>query len=274
MGRRAGETRKLLAFVRRDLLVALSYRAAFVGDLASICVQAIMFAFIGKLVNPAKLPSYGGHVASYLDFAMVGIIMTVLTGLLLHRVATAIRQEQMVGTLEAILSTPTRPGTIQAGLIAYDLLFTPLRMAVLLAVVALVFGLDFHANGILPATVLFAVFVPCIWGAGLLSAAGIVTFRRGSGLVGMGMGLAGLASGAFFPLALLPAWIQTIAELNPLAIGIEGVRSALLSDQGWGPIGHDVLLLAPWSVLAMLVGTYAFRAALAREQRRGTLGLY
>ncbi len=33
-------------------------------------------------------------------------------------------------------------------------------------------------------------------------------------------------------------------------------------------------VLAPWGVITLLVGSLAFRLALARERRLGTLGLY
>ena len=52
--------------------------------------------------------------------------------LLLQRVAMAVRQEQMIGTLEALLVTPTSPTTVQVGSVAFDLVFVPIRMALLL----------------------------------------------------------------------------------------------------------------------------------------------
>ena len=80
-------------------------------------------------------------------------------------------------------------------------------------------------------------FVPFVWGLGLVTAAAIVTFRRGTGLLGVIMSVLGLASGAFFPLALLPAWLQTLAEANPVAIAMEGTREALIGGAGWSAIG-------------------------------------
>ena len=128
---------------------------------------------------------------------------------------------------------------MQAGSAAFDLLFVPVRMAVLLLVVALTLGLDFQADGILPSLVLLLCFVPFVWGLGLIAAAAVVTFRRGGGVIGVAMAMLGLASGAFFPLALLPGWVQTIAEANPVAIAIEGTREALIGGSGWSGIGHQ-----------------------------------
>jgi ABC-2 type transport system permease protein len=268
------EARKLPAFVRRDLLVALSYRAAFASDLLQLAVQAVLFSFIGKLIDPAVLPAYGGTRVTYLEFAMIGVALSVLTGLLLQRVAMAIRQEQLIGTLEAVLATPTAPATVQAGSVAFDLIFVPVRMGALLLVVALAFGLDLHPNGILPSLVVLIAYVPFVWGLGLLSAAAVVTFRRGGGALGAGVGLLGVASGAFFPLALLPGWLHVLAQANPLAITIETLRETLIGGEGWTGVPTTAALLLLPSAASLALGLTAFRAALAREQHRGTLGLY
>ena len=268
------EARKIPAFLRRDLLTMLSYRAAFVGDLLAIAVQAMTFGFIAKLVDPSALPTYNGVRAGYFEFVMVGVVIATVSGLLLQKVSMAIRQEQMIGTLESLLVTPTHPTTVQAGSAAFDLLFVPVRMGVLLLVVALTLGLDFRADGVLPSVVLLGCFVPFVWGLGLIAAGAVVTFRRGGGVIGAAMAMLALASGAFFPLALLPDWLQAIAEANPVAIAIEGTRGALIGGTGWSDVGTGVLILVPLSVAAVLAGVVAFRAALRREYRNGTLGLY
>lgn len=268
------ELRKVPAFMRRDLLIMLSYRAAFVGDVVAIGLQAAMFGFVAKLVDPSRLPTYGGVQTGYFEFVMIGVVITTVSGLLLQKVATAIRQEQMIGTLEALLVSPTSPTTVQFGSIAFDLLFIPVRTAALLMVVSLTLGLDFRADGVLPSFVLLAAFVPFVWGLGLVTAAAIVTFRRGIGALSAVMGILGLAAGAFFPLSLLPDWLQRLAEANPVAIAMEGTREALIGGPDWTAVATGVLILVPFSAFALFAGIAAFRAALDREHRRGTLGLY
>lgn len=274
MGVGFSEARKVPAFVRRDFLTMISYRVAFVGDLLHVGVQALVFACIAKLVDPRMLPTYNGQVAPYLEFVMIGVVITAVSGLLLMRVATAIRDEQMIGTLESLLVTPSAPSTIQAGAVAFDLLFIPVRMGVLLGVFALLFGLDFYASGILPAVVTICLFIPFLWGLGLISAAAIVTFRKGTSIVAVGMSLMGLMSGAFFPLSALPPVLRVIAEVNPVAIAMNAIREALIGGVGWSALDAHVLLLVPLSALSLPIGIAAFRAALAREHRHGTLGLY
>jgi ABC-2 type transport system permease protein len=179
----------------------------------------------------------------------------------------------MIGTLEALLTTPTSTGTTLVGSAVFDLVYIPLRTAVFLIFMALVAGLDFTASGTIPALVLLLAFIPFVWGLGMCTAAAILTFRRGGGLMGIGAMALGLASGAFFPLSVLPAWVAQIAEYNPLAVAIEGLRETLLGGTGWAGVGEDLLLLVPMSCVALLLGSLLFRASLRRERRRGTLGL-
>lgn len=268
------EFAKLPAFLRRDLLIAWSYRLAFVSEWSGLALQAVMFYFVGRLVDPAVLPTFGGSHATYMEFAAVGIAMTAFVQLALSRVGTGLRAEQVQGTLESLLMTPTASSTIQFGTIFYDLLYIPLRTAVFLVLTAIVFGLHFDAGGFLPALTVLVAFIPFVWGLGVANAGFILTFRRGGGISGLVITLLTLFSGAFFPLELLPDWGQDAARLNPIAIAIDGMRQPLLGGSGWEGVGGDLLVLLPLSVLSLAVGLLAFRAALRREKRRGSLGLY
>jgi ABC-2 type transport system permease protein len=269
-----GEAAKVPAFLRRDFLIAWSYRMSFFSEIGGMLVQAVTFYFVGLLVNETLLPTYGGEQVTYMDFAAVGIAFGAFLSVGLGNVATAVRQEQLMGTLESLLMTPTLPATIQMGSVAYGLLFVPLRTGIFLALIAFAFGLNFSADGIAPAALIFLLFTPVVWGLGLLSAAGVMTFKRGTAGIGLGVTLLVLGSGAYFPLELLPDWAERLAQLNPLAIAIEGVRDALLGGAGWASLTSDVLLLVPMAAISLAAGMAAFRLAVRREHRRGTIGLY
>jgi ABC-2 type transport system permease protein len=269
-----GELRKLPAFVRRDFLVAWSYRLPFVGDWIGLALQAFMFYFVGLMVDPAKLPSFGGTQTTYMEFVAVGIAISAFITLALGRVATGMQQEQVAGTLESLLMTPTSPATVQLGSVVYDLIYIPIRTAVFLVVIAVAFGLDFTAGGLLPALVVLLAFIPFVWGLGIASAGATLTFRRGSGIVGLGSTVLVLFSGAFYPLDVLPGWVASLAELNPITIAVDGMREPLLGGAGWDGVGRAVLVLLPLSAASLALGAVGFRAALRRERSRGTLGLY
>ena len=270
----AVELRKLPAFVRRDFLVAWSYRMSFASDLIGLAGQALVFAFIGEMIDPDQLPTFQGKEVTYLEFAAIGIALGVFITFGLQRVSMAIRNEQLMGTLESLLVSPTRTGTLQIGSVFFDLIYVPLQTALFLAVFAFGFGLHLEPTGIFPAAAVLLVFIPFVWGLGVLSAAATLTFRRGTNAIAIGTLLLALASGLYFPVDLLPGWVETAAELNPIKLAVDGMRNALLGGAGWSETAAVVAKLAPLSALSLVIGVWAFRLALRREQRLGTLGLY
>jgi len=269
-----GELRKVPAFFRRDLLVAWSYRLAFFSDWINLIVQLVVFFYVAKLVDPRNLPSYNGVAPTYMEFVGVGIALTSFMQVALGRVVAAIRTEQLQGTLEALLVTPTSPATIQIGSVVYDLAYIPIRTVAFLVLAALFFGIHYFASGLLPVCVILLVFIPFIWGLGILGAAATLTFRRGSGIVGFGASVLTLGSGSYFPVQLFPGWVQAPAQLNPITIALDASREALIGGTGWSQILPAVLTLVPFMILSLAVGIITWRWALRRERRKGTIGLY
>lgn len=270
----AGELAKLPAFVRRDFLVAWSYRVAFVSDLLGLAGQLLLFAFIGKMIDPSVLPRYGGSEITYLEFAAIGIALSVFIQFGLGRVGEAVRGEQLMGTLESVLMTPTAPTTVQLGSVAFDLIYLPLRTAGFLLAAAWIFGLNFAPAGALAAVVILLAFIPFVWGLGVASAALILVLKRGGGLVGLAALLLSFSSGTYFPLDLLPDWVAATAAGNPIALAVEGMRDALLGDAAFSSTLGTVGTVFPLSLASFGLGVLVFRAALRRERRHGTLGLY
>ncbi len=270
----SSEVRKLAAFVRRDLLEMLSYRLAFVSDWLSMIGQVIVFYFVGRMVNPQTIAAYGGSQVSYIEFVAVGIAITTVIDVGLGKVISAVRQEQLYGTLEALLASPTASTTAQLGLAAYDMLYVPIRMTVFLVLVSVLFGANFTWTGLGPVALILLAFGPLVWGLGVVSAAGVLTFRKGTLVVGFAGFAFAVASGIYFPVGVLPTWLQPLAEANPITVALNGMRDALLGTAGYRDVLPEFLQLVPIAVVCVIAGIVAWRAALRRERGLGTLGLY
>lgn len=268
------EARKMAAFFRRDFLINWSYRLAFFSDWVNMIMQVALFYFVGRLVDPQRLPEFGGTQPSYTEFVIVGIAFASFLQIGLGRVVTVIRDEQLMGTLESLLMTPTSPVTIQLGAVAYEVVYVPIRMIIFFGLSSLILGAHFTFLGLAPVTLVLLVFIPLVWGLGMISAAGVVTFRRGLGVIGFGTLLLTATSSTYFPIEVLPGWLQAVARYNPITIALSASREALIGGAGWIDVLPDVLTLVPMTAAALAAGIFAFRWALRRERRRGTLGLY
>jgi ABC-2 type transport system permease protein len=268
------ELSKLGAFLRRDVLVRLSYRTALLSDWFNLIAQAFLFSFVSKLVDPSRLPTASGDRSSYLAYVTVGIAVSGFLAIGLARLVAAVRQEQLLGTLESVMVTPTTATTILLGSVIYDIIYVPIRTVIFLAVVSLWFNVNFAGSGYLPALLILAAFIPFVWGIGSVASATVLTFRRGSGVIGIGTFALTFTSGAYFPLTLFPSWVESLSKLNPIGVAITGMRDQLIGGAGWADAAAVLAKLVPMSALSLLVGLYAFRLAMRRERRLGTLGLY
>jgi ABC-2 type transport system permease protein len=270
------EIRKLPAFFRRDLLVTWSYKLQFFTDWINLIGQVVVFYFVSDLVNPSAVPSYGGTQASYLQFVTIGIAVTSFLQVSLARVTAAIRNEQLQGTLETLLLTPTAPATFQLGSAMYEIAYVPVRVVLFLGFAAVVFGVQYTVSGLPEAVAVLVVFVPFVWGLGVISAAATLTYRRGTSFVGAGASALTITSGAYFPVTAFAGFpfLKTLAALNPITYALFAIRNALLGGAGWGPTLKAIAILLPVAAVTLGAGVWAFRLALRREQRRGTLGLY
>jgi ABC-2 type transport system permease protein len=268
------ELSKLAAFFRRDVLVRLSYRTALLSDWFSLFAQAIVFSFVSKLVDPSRLPGTGGDRVSYIAYVTVGIAVSGFMAVGLARLVAAVRQEQFMGTLESVMVTPTTASTILLGSVIYDMVYVPIRTVIFLIIVSVWFDVSFAVSGYLPALLILTAFIPFVWGIGSVASASVLTFRRGTGVIGFGTFALTFTSGAYFPLSLFPSWVETLAKLNPIAITITGMREQLIGDAGWADAFSVLVRLIPLSTISLMLGLYAFRLAMRRERRLGTLGLY
>lgn len=270
----AREFGKLWAFLRRDALIAWSYRRGAVSELVGLLGQAGIFYFFSFLVDPARMPTLGGTRAGYLAFVIVGLMVATFYQTGVGRMMGAVRQEQLTGTFEALLITPTALTTLQLGLVIYALIHIPVRALLFLGLAVGLFGIDLHWAGMGAAFLVILALLPFIWGVAAALTAVVVTYRQATQLIAIANFALVMGSGTYFPLSLFPRWVSAAARLNPLALALDGVRGVLIGGERWYTIVPEIRLILIISLFVWVFGVLAFRMALERERRAGTLGLY
>jgi ABC-2 type transport system permease protein len=269
----AGFAAKLLAFLRRDFLEALTYRFTFVSSLAGILVSSATFYFVAKLVPPGarSLEAYGGD---YFSFAVVGIAFSSLLGIFQEGLPSVIRGAQVAGTLEALLVTRTSVPAILLGSSLYSLLFQALRTGLHIGLAAAVFGLAFgrvNGPGFLAVLALTAL---CFLSIGVLSASFILVYKSGNPFGWVFGSVSGLLGGVVFPVSLLPDWIRWVSALLPVTHALNGMRKSLLVSAPFADILPSVLALAAFNAVLLPLSLVTFRLALRKAKKDGTLTHY
>jgi ABC-2 type transport system permease protein len=259
-----------LALVQRDALLFFSYRWRFVTQGLAILFTTVLFFYISRLVRVDPFPTPDAYFA----YVVVGLVVLELLTAALATVPAMLRQELLTGTFERLAVSPlgTRSAVLAMTVFPVLLSLAVSLLTLLLAVV--VFGLDLHwatAPLALPAIVLVAAaFAPLTVAVCALV---LVAKQAGSAATFVVTGLS-LASGAFFPVGLLPGWIRWVSDVQPLKPALELLRHLLtgtpVPDGPW----LAVLKLALFGAVLLPASFAAFEAADRWCRRRGTLTEY
>ncbi len=262
---------KLWAFLYRDFLSDVSYRLAFVLQLGGMFLSVAAFYFTTKMIDP-KTEGLDG-VAPF-PWMLIGLAFQLYFATALYSFSSKVRSEQVLGTLEAMLVSPTPTGIVIFSSAAWDFAFGAIRLIVYLLFAVVVFGVTLHWNS-LPALLLgVALTLLSSAGIGILSASFILYFKRGDPINFFLSGFTTFFGNVFFPAAQLPEALRWIPKFVPLSWSVSIVRGALLQGKPFGDLRNDLAKLALLTLVLLPAGLYFSRVAIQRAKKEGSLVQY
>jgi ABC-2 type transport system permease protein len=147
-----------------------------------------------------------------------------------------------------------------------------LRTAALFAVVAVFFGLSFSGADFGAALLLLAVASVSFVGVGMVTAVlPLISPEKGAQLGFIAQGLLLVVSGVYYPVEVMPGWMQAIATLSPATYALHGIRATMLDGQGVSAVWGDLWPLLVLGVVAIPAGLAIFRAGERYAKRHGSL---
>ena len=196
-----------------------------------------------------------------------------LGGVLLWEVTLRSQMGFAISFLEEIWSrnlghifvAPLRPAELVAGLVAMSMVRTAIGVGPAILLAFLLYGFGLWTLG--PVLVLyFAALMAMGWAVALGVTALIL--RHGAGAEALAWGvLFGLApfSAVFYPVSVLPGWLQPISLAIPATHVFEGMRAALLDGRlAWDHLAYAFVLDLIWLGLAAWLFMAQFQAARVR----------
>lgn len=266
--------RKSWAFIRRDFQIESSYKLDFLMTLGGSLLPLVLFYFISKLVAvdaASQLSRYGGR---FLPFVIVGLAFARYFQLMLRQFSESVRVAQMTGCLETMLSSQTNPIPIVVMSSFYSLISGFVQMALMLLAAVVAFGVDLRQANVGATLVVFAVSVLPFIAFGVLSAAIIVLIKRGDPVTWLFSMLGALLGGAYFPLSVMPPWMQKIAAIIPITYSLDALRLTLLRGYTLAQVRPQLLLLGIMGAILLPLSTLAFGLAVRKGRRDGSLMQY
>jgi ABC-2 type transport system permease protein len=261
------------AFLRRDLREALTYKFSFVSTFTGILLSSATFYFVAKLV-PRGAPSLDPFGGDYFSFAVVGVAFAGLLGLFQEGLASVVRSAQLSGTLEALLVTPQPIPVVLFGSSLYSLLLQVVRTALHLGVALAFFGLALGRVNLAGFAAVGLLTLVCFLSVGVLSASFILVYKTGNPFSWVLGTVSGLLGGVVFPVSLLPPWIRWVSSLLPVTYALDGVRKCLLASAPFAEVLPDIAALAAFAAVLLPLSLAAFRLAVRKAKKDGTLAQY
>ena len=275
----AADVRAFFAAARKELRQQRRYPTLFLGLLFWPVLLPASWVLMGHAYSgndPQALAAFAERAGStnVAGFVFVGYAMYMWLSSLLWGSGTALRQEQVRGSLEAVFVTPASrlvplfgPGV--ATLIPMAATFVVMGVALWL-----LFGVVPPLAAVLQAAVVVILGVPALYAIGALFAASVLRFGEVAPIVQLIRGMFVLACGITFPVAMLPVWAQVWAWLMPPTYIVEDLRRVLLQGAGLGDVTSHIAIVLAIAMLTALLAIAVFRFLETSARRSGMLSRF
>jgi ABC-2 type transport system permease protein len=256
-----------LAVVKRDLKIMLSYRLRFVAILLSVFFSLTLFYYLSRLVTVGQFRSPDDYYA----FAVIGLIILQVVTAVLHTPPTTLRQELVAGTFERIVLSPFGATGGVFAMLVFPFCFTLVIGFVMLLFASLIFGVPVEwptVPLVVPVAALAALaFAPF----GLVLLAVVLVVKQALGGATWVVALISLIAGLYFPVTLLPDWIEWASDVQPFTPAVELMRHLLVGTELSDPAWVELLKLVGFAVALLPPSVWLVSVAIRTARRRGTI---
>lgn len=233
----------------------------------------VVLRFLTGGANPPRFEELTGY-PSYLAFVVLGVAFNGLVQSVLEDGGNAVYEEESNGTWDILALAPFNrfvwifAKTLAGLLTGFVDFFAVLLMG------ALVFDFAPTLGGLGVALLGMALTLVALQGFGYTMAAIGLVWKQPYAIAFLLSPALILLSGMVFPVAVLPGWLQTIAQAIPLTHGLHIIRDAILLDRGLVELLPDFGKLILTGAVFMAVGFTSFHRMEKRAQAEGVLGRY
>ena len=207
---------------------------------------------VHALYNPEVVTQYN---------IVPGLLGVVLTMTMVLITALAITRERERGTMENLLSMPTRPSEVLAGKIIPYILVGYIQVGLILIFARILFHVPMV--GSIPLLLAVAlIFIAANLAMGITFSTVASNQLQAAQSAGFFFLPSMLLSGFAFPFRGMPRWAQWIGECLPLTHFLRIVRGILLKGNGLGKAARDIWPIALFTVIAFVVAVKRYRRTL------------
>jgi len=267
------EIKASYAFVERNFNLVKRYWGWEVVWMIYSIVNALSITFIGKASGEIT-----GRTLSQLEidtailYLLVGTLVWHYLSKIFHDISEAIAWERWEGTIEYTFMAPVTRFTHMMGQTAFSVVYGALHTVVILLVVSLFFRLNLREANLLGSGLVLLAGSLSFIGLGVTAAVLPLLYpERGAQMTHVIQALVLLVSGVYYPVSVLPAWLQPAARLSPATYVLQGIRAGLLEGASTLSLLRYVWPLLLMGVIFIPLGVFIFQIAERYAKRTGKL---
>jgi ABC-2 type transport system permease protein len=201
---------------------------------------------------------------------LVGATIWAFLGIIFEFMTEIVAWERWEGTIEYTFMAPLSRLAHLFGQGAFAVLYGLIRAGILFFAVAAFIGIHAPDANYLAALGLLALASLSFIGVGIMtSVLPLISPEKGAQLGFVCQGLMLVVSGVYYPVSVMPDWMQWIAKISPATYAIRGDRASIVNGAGitW-PNVWPLLIIA---AAATPVGLAIFRVGERYAKRHGKL---
>jgi ABC-2 type transport system permease protein len=231
--------------------------------------NTLTIVFIAKGVEAG---GYHLDVNREMIILLIGAVVWSYLGLVFEIETETVAWERWEGTIEYTFMAPlSRPAHL-LGMGAFAVLYGVVRTAALFGLVALMLGVHFGSPDFVTAAVVLAASSVSFVGIGMMTAVlPLVSPEKGTQLGFIAQGLLLVISGVYYPVSVLPQWMQWLSVVSTATYTLEGARRAILDGAGVTAVWDDLWPLILIGAVAVPLGLFVFSQGERYAKRHGRL---
>lgn len=203
---------------------------------------------------------------------LIGAVVWAYLGIIFEVLTETVAWERWEGTIEYTFMAPLSRAVHLFGMGAFALLYGLVRAVALFAACAFFFDLSVPGADFGAALAVLVLASVSFIGLGMITAVlPLISPEKGSQLGFVAQGLLLVVSGVYYPVEILPQWMQWIATVSPATYALDGIRDAILEGDGITTMGDEALPLLVIGVVAIPLGLAVFRAGERYAKQHGKL---
>lgn len=270
------ELRKIPVFLIRDFRILFTYKLAFSMSFLSILFNLFYLVFFGSMFGSTNVflleqLGYGGDFISYI---LIGSIGWGFLWSIMSTTSASLTSEMMIGTLESILLTSTRMFTMMLSYSLFGSFFGLISIGMLILVGYFLFGITVFATASVYTLIIFILSATMMMGLGLIFGGLTIWLKDIGDTIPLLQNIVMFFCGVYFPITVLPGFLQPVAKFMPFYYSIEGLRKSLIPSISTSEIMFYVEVLLFLSVLFIIVGIFVLNRGLVKAKKDGSLSYY